>query len=244
MSSPNPDARATVALLRSRTRPLALAGERVLPLHPVLAGLFPGGGLRRGSVVGCRGSMSYSVALALSATASHSGAWTALVGVRGLGLAAAAEWGMSLERLVGVGVAGCDAPDRTRTDHAVPASQVLAAAIDGFDIVIASSAGIRPSEARRLAARLLQRGSVLLLIGHSGAFEVDLVCSAQRPRWWGVGSGHGRLLRRAVELEVSGRRADRARCAALWFPSSDGGVAAREHRGVEQAEPLRVTLTG
>jgi hypothetical protein len=198
--------------------------------------------------------MSYSVALALSATASHSGAWTALVGVRGLGLAAAAEWGMSLERLVGVGVVGCDAPDRTRTDHAgtdhtvpasqVPASQVLAAAIDGFDIVIASSAGIRPSEARRLAARLLQRGSVLLLIGHSGAFEVDLVCSAQRPRWWGVGSGHGRLLRRAVELEVSGRRADRARCAALWFPSSDGGVAAREHRGVEQAEPLRVTLTG
>ncbi len=189
--------------------------------------------------------MSYSVAMALSATASRNGAWTGVVGVRGLGLAAAAEWGVALERLVGVGVVGsADSATGTGAEPPWSVPQVLAAAIDGFDIVVASSGGIRPGEARRLTARLLQRGAVLLLVGRNGAFEVDLVCSAQQPRWWGVGSGHGRLLRRAVEFEVSGRRADRARGAALWFPSSDGEIAAREHRSGESVEPLHITRTG
>lgn len=241
----SPAAQLAVAELRSRTRPLSLAGERVLPLHPDLAALVPGGGLRRGSVVGCDGTMAQSVAMALSAAASNAGAWVAVVGVRGFGLAAAAEWGVALERVVGVGILGSAgvAGDKGAPPSAV-SPQVLAAAVDGFDIVISTGAGIRGADANRLAARITQRGAVLLLVGQHGAFAADMVCSAHRPQWRGIGAGDGRLIGRRVEFEVSGRRIDRARRASLWFPSAGGGVAACDEGVTTRPAPLSVTRAG
>ncbi|MGH9177562.1 MAG: hypothetical protein ACRD0N_03275, partial [Acidimicrobiales bacterium] len=75
------------ARLAGRVQPVALAGERLLPVHPALAGLLPGGGLRRGSTVAVAGSTS--LALALVAGPSGAGSWCAAVGVPSLGLVAA-----------------------------------------------------------------------------------------------------------------------------------------------------------
>ncbi|MDQ4071247.1 MAG: hypothetical protein M3203_17525, partial [Actinomycetota bacterium] len=83
--------------------PLALAGDRVLPVLPPLEPLFPGRGLRRGSVVTVTGSTSLAVSLLVAA--SSQGGWCAAVGLPSLGLAAADELGVSLERFPLVPVA-------------------------------------------------------------------------------------------------------------------------------------------
>ena len=80
-----------------------LAGERVLPLVPALAAIFPAAGLRRGAtvVVATNGEAqgAVSLALALVAEASATGSWCAVVGVPDLGLLAAAELGACLDRV-------------------------------------------------------------------------------------------------------------------------------------------------
>ena len=225
---------AALGELRSRVRPLALAGERALPVHPDLAALFPGGALRRGAVVGCVGSMAWSVSMALCAQASQAGAWIGVVGVPRFGLAAAAEWGVSLDRLVAVGVHGATSAVESGVHGSrshgsgVRSAQVIAAALDGFELVIAGAADISAGDARRLAARVAQRGAALLLVGNPGTFAVDVVCEARSARWRGITDGAGRLTARQVEFEVSGRRVDRARRAVLWFPSPQGTIASTQ----------------
>lgn len=202
-----------VQALSARVRPVALARDRVLPVHAALAPAFPEGGLRRGSVIGCRGSAVWSTALALCAAASQAGSWMAWVGCEPLGLSAAAEWGIALDRVLSI-------PE-------VPAEQqatVLAAVLDGVDLVVTRSAGVRAGDARRLGARLAQRGGALFVIGEPGAFAPDFVCSVDRSTWTGLGEGHGRLAARRVRFEVSGRRAERARRVDVWFPGRSGAV--------------------
>ena len=81
-----------------RVRPTVLAVERTLPVLPALADLLPDG-LRRGSSIGVSGPGSRSLVLALIAEATSSGSWAAVVGDPDLGLVAAAEVGVALERL-------------------------------------------------------------------------------------------------------------------------------------------------
>src|SRR5690606_40193124 len=87
--------------LAERVRPTTLAREQRLPVLRPLEVLVPGAGLRRGSTVavgsapGVTGATS--LALALAAGASQNGSWVAAVGLRSLGLAAAAELGVALE---------------------------------------------------------------------------------------------------------------------------------------------------
>ncbi|MCW2631720.1 MAG: hypothetical protein JWR88_682, partial [Pseudonocardia sp.] len=71
-------------------RPVDAFGEadRLLAVARPLRPLFAAGGLRRGSTVAVRGSTS--LLLALLAEASAGGAWSAVVGMPGLGLVAAA----------------------------------------------------------------------------------------------------------------------------------------------------------
>ena len=200
--------------LADRVRPLALARERVLPVHPALAEVFPEGGLRRGSVVSCQGEAAWSTALALAVGPSQAGSWTGLVGVGpNFGLSAAAEWGIALDRVFSV----------PRVD-AQQLPTVLAAVVDGVEVVITGGAGVRAGDARRLAARLGQRGGVLLVVGDAGGFVPDLVCSATTTSWGGLDVGAGRLVERQVRFEVSGRRADRPRRADLWFPAVTGAL--------------------
>ena len=80
--------------------PVAFARDRMLPVVPALQPLLPDGGLVRGSVVGCTGATGVSVALATMAGASAAGSWLACVGLPSLGLRAASEVGIALERLM------------------------------------------------------------------------------------------------------------------------------------------------
>lgn len=217
---------APFADLAGRVQPLALAGERLLPVLPPLEPLFPAGGLRRGSVVAVSGSTS--LALALLAGASGQGSWCAAVGLPGLGLAAAAELGVMLERfpLVPWPGRGCAQGGW---------AWVVAALLDGVDVVLArppsDGGGVRPADARRLTARARERGSVLVVGGGPRGWpepaEVELAVASAA--WEGVGRGHGRLRARRLEVVAGGRgAAARPRRVSLWLPHPDGGVRAGE----------------
>src|SRR4051812_12069472 len=107
-------------------RPVALAGEHLLAVLDALHPLLPEPGLRRGTVVAVEGPAATSLALALAAGASAAGSWVGVVGVASLGLAAAAELGVDLARLV---VVAPPEPGEWAT--------VAATMVDAFDVVLA-----------------------------------------------------------------------------------------------------------
>ncbi|MGI5191224.1 hypothetical protein ACQEVI_24010 [Promicromonospora sp. CA-289599] len=125
---------------------------RVLPVDPRLASLLPDGGLRAGTTVVVQGSTS--LLLTLLAEASRDGAWTVLVGYPAAGMAAAADAGCDLARTLVVPLpagSGVDAP------------AVLAALIDGMDIVvIGPEVALLDQDRRRLTTRARDRGTVLV----------------------------------------------------------------------------------
>jgi hypothetical protein len=212
---------ATLGALAERVRPASLSRDQErLPVLPPLEGLLPGRGLRRGSsvsvgaVAGIGGSTS--LALALVARASATGSWVAAVGVPSLGLVAADELGVALERLVMVA-----APERDAWGG------VVAALIDGFDVVILQPGrgGVRPADARRLVARSRERGTVLLQLGTGWPEGADVALEISRARWEGVDDGHGHLQARKVRIEGGGRgEAAVPRRVDLWLPGPAGGV--------------------
>ncbi|WP_334144329.1 hypothetical protein [Rhabdothermincola sp.] len=209
---------ARLASLADRVRPVVLAREQTLPVLPALARLLPDGALPRGVVVSVGGEAATTLALSLAAGPSAAGSWVAGVGLPALGLAAAAEVGMALERLVLVAE-----PPRASW------GSVMAALVDGFDVILLGSASrVRAAEARRLTARSRERGSVLVILetGPEGALETDLRLRSGSVRWEGLGRGHGHLRARQVTVEASGRRrAARPRRLTLWLPGPDGAIA-------------------
>jgi len=197
--------------LREVARPVSLARERTLPVLAALEPLLPEGGLRRGATVAVSGGTS--LALALVAGPSVAGSWCAAVGMPSLGLVAAAEVGVALERFPLV--AG------SRTDW--PA--VTAALLDAVDVVLlCPPPHVRASDARRLRARARERGAVLVTTGASTP-DADVRLTMTRGEWEGLGRGHGRLAARRVEVVATGRgAAARERRASLWLPAPGGGV--------------------
>ncbi|MEU7822295.1 hypothetical protein [Catellatospora sp. NPDC049133] len=206
-----------------------LGTDRLLPVLPELRELLPGRGLRRGSTIavasadapGCGGTTS--LLLALLSAASSAGSWCAVVGLPTLGMAAAAELGIALDRLALVPHPG---PQWTT---------VVGALLDGFDVVVAAPTGpVAASVRQQLAARARQRGSVLVPFG--GGWEgADVVLSPVQGMWLGLGRGHGRL--RARELTVSARgrgAAGRPRQVTMWLPAPSGPA-------VPAAEPVIVS---
>lgn len=206
-----------------RARPTALARERVLPVAEPLQPLVPGG-LARGTSVqvsgGENGVGSTSLALALLAGPSAAGSWVAAVGVPTLGLAAAAGFGIDLGRLVLV------APPPAREW-----GTVVATLLDAFDVVLARpplDGRVGAGDARRLAARARERGSVLVrLAGEQRwpeAAELSLAVTATT--WEGLGRGHGHLRARRATVVSSGRRGHaRPRRVELWLPGPGGALA-------------------
>jgi hypothetical protein len=202
------------------------ARQRTLPVLPALEHLLPQGALQRGSVVACDGTAAVSMALALAAGPSHDGAWVGFAGMPFLGLAAAAELGVALERVVAV--------VEPSTAEGAPApftdaqwADLVAALIDGFDVVVLGPAlqRLRATTVRRLHARLQSRGAVALTVG-APAFGADLRLQADQPVWTGLGQGHGVAQGRVVQVCCSGRRMPRAQQASLWLPTTDGQVCA------------------
>ncbi|MBV8983099.1 MAG: hypothetical protein JO248_01470 [Acidimicrobiia bacterium] len=198
--------------LKNLARPVSLARERTLPVLPALAGLLPEGGLRRGSTVAVSGATS--LALALLAGPSQAGSWCAAVGLPSLGVVAAAEVGVALERFPLVARPGDEWP------------AVVAALVDAVDVVLVClPRHVRNGDARRLMAKARDRGAVLITTG--GSFAADVRLAVASSSWEGLGKGHGRLRARRIDVVASGRgAAARERQVSLWLPSADGGVEA------------------
>lgn len=209
---------AALALVAERVRPTTLARERVHPVLPPLESLLPDGGLRRGSSVSVSGPAAISLALALAAAASDDGAWVAAVGFPSLGLAAAAEFGVALERFVLV----AEPPPSVWAN-------TIAALVDAFPLVLVQAGGrVKLGDGRRLGARVRERGAVLFQVG-TGAWPegADVDLRVDHAVWEGLGDGHGHLQGRRVRVTGTGRRsAARPRQAELWLPGPDGGVEA------------------
>jgi hypothetical protein len=205
----------------------AAASERTLPVHESLIELLPS--LQRGSTIACGGQAGVSLALALAATPSREGAWVGVVGLAELGICAAADMGLRLERLVMV------AGD---TSGAGTAVDVLAAMIDGFDVIVIGprigrgASTLAPGAVRRLQARAQSRGVVMLTVGVP-ALGADLRLTADDSQWVGLGNGHGVATGRRVLVEVSGRRMPRPRRATMWLPDVHGDIAAVMPGGVD-----------
>ncbi|WP_086842544.1 hypothetical protein [Amycolatopsis kentuckyensis] len=194
-------------------RTAAQLSEPTLTVLPELAGLLPGGGLRRGSTVSVRGATS--LVLALLAEATRNGSWAAVTGLPELGLAAAAELGVDLERLALV------------PDPGAELVAVLSALVDGFDLVVLGRAvPVQPQTARRLAGRVRNRGTVLLTAGAWPGADVELKVSGRR--WHGLTQdGHGHLRARKVLATSTGRgAAARPLSVGLWLPGPEGAPAA------------------
>lgn len=218
MALPVPDLDALRGL-GDRVRPLALAGERLLAVPDALAPLLPQGGLQRGTLVATRGPGCTSLALALAGPITAGGAWLAVVGLADLGLLAASELGVDLERVL---LVADPEPRRWAT--------VVEALLDAVDLVLVRPPGpVAPGIQRRLAARARDRGSVLVQVGGAAgawAEAPDLVVASGGARWVGLGAGHGHLRARRLRITVAGRRAaHRPRTADVWLPGPDGALA-------------------
>lgn len=203
----------------------ASAADRLLPVLPALQPLLGAPGVRRGATVAVAGSTS--LALALVSGASAAGSWVAAINLPDLGVVAAAEAGIALDRLALV----------SRPPHESWAT-VVAALLDGVDVVLtAPPPGVRADHARRLAARARERRAVLVLTGGSSQPAwpdgADLRLAVERSHWHGLGQGYGRLTAREVEVVATGRGAyARPRRHRLLLPDPDGTTTSLEPAAV------------
>jgi hypothetical protein len=187
---------------------------RLLTVLPPLAELLPDGGLRRGSTIAVGGATS--LVLALLAAATRDGSWAAVTALPELGLAAAAELGVDLERLALVPHPGAEL------------TGVLSALVDGFDLVVLGPVAVQPQLARRLAGRVRSRGTVLVTVGPWPGADLELRVSGRR--WHGLTpDGYGHLRAREVVATSRGRgAAARPLSVRLQLPGPGGGLAAGE----------------
>jgi hypothetical protein len=164
--------------------------DRVLPVCEALAALFPWGGLRRGSTVAVRGSVT--LLLALLAEATTGGSWAGVIGMPRLGVVAAAELGVAVSRLALVPNPGPDLP------------AVAGALLDGMDLVVVA-ANVTDANARKLSARARNRGAVLIPFGPWPGADLEL--AHVRSRWTGLEDGYGHLRNRQLTVATRGRGA-------------------------------------
>jgi hypothetical protein len=136
-----------------------------------------------------------------------------VVNLAQLGLVAAAEAGVAVERFALVPCPGPEWPS------------VVAALCDGFDIVIVATSEIVSADvASRLSARARQRGTVLISIGRWPGAELTLATITAT--WHGLGQGRGRLRSQEIEVVASGRgAAARTRRLRLLLPAQVPGEA-------------------
>ncbi|MET3467116.1 hypothetical protein ABIC53_000597 [Microbacterium sp. 1262] len=209
----NPAAAEDVQRLRAQME--RMQGRRldapVLPTHPALAGLLPGRGLRPGAAYSL-GSSS-SLLFALLAQPSQTGSWCGVVGMPGFGAEAAEHAGVDLSRVVLI-------PD--------PGARWLAVTATIADVL--PVVAVRPperakdSDIAKLAGRLRDRGTVLLVQGPWPQTEAML--DVTDPRWSGLGDGDGYLSDRELTVTVSSRRFPVPRSARMLLPAPDGAISA------------------
>lgn len=212
--------RGVLAELGERVKPITLARERTLPVAEFFDRILPDEGLVRGRVMSCQGVADTSLAFGLIRDALIGGAWAAVIDVATFGADAAAEFGVPLERVVRVET-GVDAAERSAgVGNDAAWIDAMGAAVDGFDVVVTRvPAGLRgdrrPAAVRKLAARLQQKGAVVVVLGESGALTSDVTLATSRTSWRGLGDGHGYLRARTIDVVAGGRRLPAERSASL-----------------------------
>jgi len=192
------------------------------PLDEALHDLVPHGALPRGTSLAVHGSGATSFALSMVAAAAQQGAFIAVVASRTFGLGACVDFGVPLRRVVQFDLS------KVEGDRPQAWSQVVAALIDGFEIVLlADHQRISARHARQLTARNRERGSLIARIGGPAWHEApDFRFDVTSPAWAGLGQGHGHLRSRQVSVQVAGRRHKGApRSHQLLLPALQGGVA-------------------
>lgn len=214
--------------------PIVPVRDRCLPVDDALASLLPDGGLRRGHVVGCGGPAAVSLAVGLTASAVSAGSWLAVVGVPMIGVEAVAEMGVPLERVVSVDVGGGPGEWAER----------VAAAIDGFEVVLTRPPAGAERYVRKVGHRLQARGAVLVPVGPTTpGISCDVELSTVAVEWVGTGRGAGHLVGRSARVRSGGRRMPRPVEADLWLPGPDGRIARREP-GVVDSDGIDARSTG
>jgi hypothetical protein len=213
---------------------LVPARDRCLPVDEVLAPMLPDAGLQRGRVVGCSGLAAWSLTLALISRAASTGSWVAFVGAPMVGLEAAAEFGLPLGRVVLVAVDG---------SPSVWAERVAAAA-DGFELIVTCPPAGAERVARRVRQRLQARGVVLLAVSPSApSLACDLEVRSTSVAWAGIGQGSGYLMARRVTVQVGGRRVPRPVERELLLPCPNGRARLVDPTGtVTSSEPVGIHL--
>ena len=180
------------------------------------------------------GAGTTSLLWALVAEASAEGAWVGVVGRPELGLVAAAEAGVRLDRLALVPHPGSDL---------LPVTSAL---LDGLDVVVvagAERAGLRAADRQRLAARARQRGAVLIALGPWPGADAELSCTDAR--WIGPAGGSGRLRERQVRVRLRGRGvAPAGRSVGLLLPTRQADVPVGVVAEEERALPLPARVAG
>lgn len=222
-----------VEALGDRVAPVSMAGDRLLPVPDELAGLFPEGGLVRGRTMSCAGASATSLAMVLATPSIVAGGWLAVVDVPTIGLDAASEYGVPLERLVCIETRGEHRSESRSEPGSEPRrvagdaergrrwADVVAAAADGFDVLFVSVPDqVSSSTTRKLMSRVQRAGSVLIVLGEPGELPCDGVLRAEG-RWEGIADGAGRLLHRRVVVSAGGRRIPGRRECRLSLPGTD-----------------------
>ncbi|WP_454044681.1 hypothetical protein [Cellulosimicrobium sp. Marseille-Q8652] len=179
--------RALVAAeLRTGVRSSAPAVVDVDDSPRPLGAILDDGRLPRGAASVVQGSTS--LLLALLASSQGSSDWVAVVGAPDIGILAAHDAGVALERVALV--------PRVKANPAA----AVAALLDGMAyVVLGPDARLTPSERRRLLARARERGVGLVSTGtwEQAAVRLDVVAH----RWSGANQGAGYL--RRCELDVA-----------------------------------------
>lgn len=213
-----------VTLTAPPTPALNLPADQVVPTVPALAEVLAGHGLpglRRGASYSVTGSVTLT--LTLLAGASEAGLWCGMVGMPAVGLEAAAERGIALDRLALVPDPGPAWPE------------VVGTLVEALDVIaVCPPAAGQDTVVRRLAARIRKRGAILVVVEPPAWWPgCELRFTVTGSEWHGLGAGFGRLRARQVTVSTAGRgRAARPRLTKLWLPDPDGDV-----RLAEQAEP-------
>jgi hypothetical protein len=221
-----------IARLQGRIRSMQATklDTRLIPTHPALAGLLPGGGLKQGAMYSLENSAT--LLLAMLAGPSAAGSWCGIVGVPEFGIEAAASFGIDLDRLVLV-------------PH--PGDQWLAvtAAVADVMSVVVTKPPRQASDASlsRLSARLRQRGSTLIVLANEAVRawpQTEAMLSLSDSTWTGIGDGFGHLAARQVTVTVSTRLGGRPRSARMWLPDPQLQFARVEpgENARENTEPL------
>lgn len=194
---------------RIRSMQATTLEHRLLPTHPAIAGLLPGGGLKRGAMYAVESSAT--LLLALLAGPSTAGSWCGVVGVPEFGIEAAASFGINLDRLVLVPAPG---------DQWLAVTAAIADVLTV--VVIKPPRQVSEGNLARLSARLRQRGSTLIVVGsHSAWPQSEAMLSLSQSSWTGIGDGAGHLTARQVTVTVSTRSGGRPRTARMWLPDPE-----------------------